>query len=61
MELAAPKMIFLDAYLILYNELINICSVKVNNQNGKITGLLASIVINLCSSYTGRYLVAEFR
>ena len=58
MDLATPKTFLIDAYLILYSELTYTRLVKVNNQNAKITGFLASNVIKLSSIYTGCYLVS---
>ena len=57
-DLATPKIIFLDTYLILYSELAYAHSVQGNNQHSKMTGSLASNVIKLYSSYAGCYLVS---
>ena len=61
MYLDVPKIMFLVANLILYSEIMYMRSVKGNNQHAKIIGFLASNVIKLSPSYTGHYLVAEFR
>ena len=61
MDLAAPKIMFISTYLILYSEIMYIFSIKGNNPHAKIIVLIASNFIKLSSSYTGRYLVAKIR
>ena len=60
MDVAAPKIMFLDTYLILYYKLVYNFSVKGNKYYAKIMGFPASNVIRLSSSCTVHYLVAEF-
>ena len=59
--LAAPKIMYLDTYIIFFNALSNGLSVKGNNQDSEITGTMESSVLNLSSSYTDPYLLSEFR
>ena len=60
LDLASPKIIFLEIYLLLYSELMSALPVKDNNQHAKRTGSLSSNVIKLDSIYTGWQTVSEF-
>ena len=53
--LSSPKIMFLDAYSILYSHLLLTRSAKSDNQHAKIMDSLASNLIKLSSSFTGRY------
>ena len=59
--LAALKILYLDTYRIFFNALsFFLRSVKGKNKYSERTGIIASAVIKLYSSYTGPNLLAEF-